>query len=346
MAALTNRAVWQDACGVPSVVRDNSLPTNDELGEHEVLIKVHSWAINPCDYMLQDRDMIKYPVILGCDVSGTVEAVVPGSIAASQFQVGDRVFGFTANRGFQDYVVLEDKLMAKIPGDMAYSEAVVLGLCSATSSMLLFGKDYLHLDYPKKDVPKKGKSVLIWGGSSAVGSAAIQLAKGGGYDVIATCSKKNFDYVKGLGAVQVFDYKHPNVTEEIATELDKGACAGIFMAAGLKIGNIAAFNVAAASKQKISFVSSNLIDNIDDVPEGVDVKQPTVEDFKPIPECWFETILATFGEYLPEALANGTYKVAPPPMVVNRRGLEGIQEAIDRMKEDKISPIKLVVERP
>lgn len=82
------------------------------------------------------------------------------------------------------------------------------------------------------------------------------------------------------------------------------------------------------------------------MPKGVDVKQPTAENFEPIPECWFETILATFGGYLPEALANGTYKAAPPPLVVNSRGLEGIQEAIDRMKEDKISPIKVVVERP
>lgn len=251
MAALTNRAVWQDACGAPGVVRDNSLPTNDELGENKVLVKVHAWAINPCDHMLQHRDMVKYPVILGCDVSGTVEAVVPGSIAASKFNVGDRVFGFTAIGGFQDYVALEEKLMAKIPGDMEYRDAVILGLCNATSAMLLFGKDYLHLDYPEKDVQKKEKSVLVWGGSSAVGSAAIQLVKGAGYDVIATCSKKNFDYVKSLGAAQVFDYKQPDVTENIVSELDKGECAGIFMAAGLKDGNVAAWNVAAASKQKV-----------------------------------------------------------------------------------------------
>jgi len=86
------------------------------------------------------------------------------------------------------------------------------------------------------------------------------------------------------------------------------------------------------------------------VPKGVDVKQPTAEKFKPFPDCWFETALATFGGYLPEALANGAYKVAPQPLVVNMKGLEGIQEAIDLLregiKEDKISPIKLVVERP
>ena len=117
--------------------------------------------------------------------------------------------------------------------------------------MFLFGKDYLHLDYPKLGIPKKGKSVLVWGGSSAIGSNAIQLATGAGYDVIATCSKKNFDYVKDLGAVQVFDYKDTNVTEKVAVELEKGECAGIFMAAGLKDGNVAAYKVAAASKQRV-----------------------------------------------------------------------------------------------
>jgi NADPH:quinone reductase-like Zn-dependent oxidoreductase len=251
MAAPTNHAVWQDTFGVPGVIRDSSLPTTHELGDRKVLVKVHAWAINPCDHMLQDRNMVNYPVILGCDVAGTVEAVAPGSTAASQFGVGDRVFGFSANNGFQDYVALEHKLMTKIPGDMAYREAVVFGLCSATSAMFLFGKDYLHLEYPKLGVPKNGKSVLIWGGSSAVGSNAIQLVAAAGYDVIATCSKKNFDYVKGLGAVQVFDYKDTDVTEKVAAELDKGECAGIFMAAGLKDGNVAACNVAAASKQKV-----------------------------------------------------------------------------------------------
>lgn len=52
----------------------------------------------------------------------------------------------------------------------------------------------------------------------------------------------------------------------------------------------------------------------------------------PFPDCWFETEQATFGGYLPEALAKGAYKVAPPPLVVNRKGLEGLQEGIDIMR--------------
>ena len=104
------------------------------------------------------------------------------------------------------------------------------------------------------------------------------------------------------------------------------------------------------------------------MPDTLNVKQPTPENFKPFPDCWFETTLATFGGYLPEALSKGAYKVAPPPLVVNKKGLEGIQEAVDIMrvvtekgqegikeiidsmkestKEDRISAMKLVVERP
>lgn len=251
MDARTNRALWQDNCGIPGVIRKSPLPTSEELGDRKVLVKVHAWAINPCDHMLQDRDMVQYPVILGCDVAGTVEAVAPESTAASKFIVGDRVFGFTFNFGFQDYVTVEDRLIAKIPADMAYRDVVGLGLCSATSAMFLFGKDYLYLDMPKLGAHKRGQSVLVWGGSSAVGSNAIQLAAGAGYDVISTCSERNFDHVKSLGAARVFDYNDPDVTEKLVAELDKGECAGVFMAAGLDDGNAAALKVATASKQMV-----------------------------------------------------------------------------------------------
>lgn len=251
MAAPTNRALWQDASGIPGVIRDSPLPGNHELGGHKVLVKVDAWAINPCDHMLQDRNMAQYPLILGCDVAGTVEAVAPGSDAASKFHFGDRVFGVSFNNGFQDYVTLEDRLMAKIPGDMPFREAVVFGLCSATSAMFLFGKEYLQLESPMLGAPRQGKSVLVWGGSSAVGSNAIQLAAAAGYDIISTCSQRNFHHVKGLGAGRVFDYNDPEVAEKIVAELDKGECAGIFMAAGLDAGNVAALEVAAASKQRV-----------------------------------------------------------------------------------------------
>lgn len=99
----------------------------------------------------------------------------------------------------------------------------------------------------------------------------------------------------------------------------------------------------------------------------MEVKQPKPQNIKPFPDCWFETTLATFEGYLPEGLASGVYKVAPSPLVVNRKGLQGIQEAVDLMrvigeksqqevkeaisriegmKEANTSAVKLVVEQP
>lgn len=100
----------------------------------------------------------------------------------------------------------------------------------------------------------------------------------------------------------------------------------------------------------------------------MDIKQLTPDTFVPFPDCWLETAHATYGGYLPEALAKGIYKVAPPPLVINRKGLEGLQEGIDfqrivsekgqeginealqhakhDLKSGNSSVIKLVVERP
>ncbi|KAK8061595.1 GroES-like protein [Apiospora phragmitis] len=306
--AAANRVLWQD-----------------ELGDRKVLVKVQAWAMNPCDSILQTTALpfVKYPVILG---------------KTSRARVGDRVFGFTANNGFQDYVPLDYTLMAKIPSaDMPYRDAVIFGLCTTTSSFSLFGKDYLHLEFPKLGATKTGKSVLVWGGSSAAGSNAIQMATGAGYDVITTCSPRNFDYVKGLGAVKAFDYNSPTVVQDVVAKLDKGECTGIYMAAG---SNAAACQVSAASKKKLFVASSNPMAPTD-IPEGVEAKFTFGAGIGP--EAFAETLPATFGGYLPEALAKGVYKIAPSPQVVNRKGLDGVQEALDILKNGT-SAVKLVVE--
>ena len=85
----TNRSLWQDKPGVSGSIRESQIPS--KLEDSELIVKVHTWAVNPCDAMLQDKSLpfITYPVILGEDVAGTVEVV--GSIAASKFKVGDCV---------------------------------------------------------------------------------------------------------------------------------------------------------------------------------------------------------------------------------------------------------------
>ncbi|KAI1137502.1 GroES-like protein [Hypoxylon sp. FL0543] len=330
----TNRALWQDKAGVPGVIRDNPVPS--QLEDRQLLVKVHAWAMNPCDAILQDQALpfIKYPIILGQDIAGIVEAA--GRTAASKFRVGDRVFGFTINHGFQDYVLVDYTLTAKIPDRLSFAEASVFPLCCTTASFSLFGKDYLGLPLPTLNPTDTGKSVLIWGGSSAVGSNAIQLAKAAGFEVITTCSPRSFDYVQGLGASKAFDYNSPSVVDDVAAELDRGTCAGIYLAVG---SVAAACQVSHKSKQKLFVASSNPV-NPEDVPEGVEAKMA----FGTGGADMFKEILpATFGGFLVEALERGAYKVAPPPEVVSKKGLDGIQEALDLLKKGT-SAKKLVVE--
>lgn len=69
--------------------------------------------------------------------------------------------------------------------------------------------------------------LLIYGGSTATGSLAIQFAKLSGCQVITTCSPRNFDYVKSLGAEAVFDYSSPTCSKDIK-EYSKNAIAHAF----------------------------------------------------------------------------------------------------------------------
>ena len=75
---------------------------------------------------------------------------------------------------------------------------------------------YLELELPLLQKPRSnGKTLLVWGGSSSVGSNAIQLAVASGYEVITTASMKNLEYVKSLGAGVAIDYNAPNVVSQL-----------------------------------------------------------------------------------------------------------------------------------
>lgn len=91
--------------------------------------------------------------------------------------------------------------------------------CFMTAATAFYVDDFLGLELPSLEPKPNGQTVFIWGGSSAVGSNAIQLAKASGYEVAVTASSKNFDYVKALGAHFVFDYRADNVVDDIVKAL-------------------------------------------------------------------------------------------------------------------------------
>ncbi|KAI6082359.1 GroES-like protein [Hypoxylon rubiginosum] len=355
-----NRTFWQDAANVPAVIREGPIPSKVDDGE--LLIRAHAWAMNPVNAFIQTTALpiFKYPTILGEDVSGVVELVGSGP-SSSKFKPGDRVVGLALGAtsgygkddqgGFQNYVVLDAGLACKIPDALSFAEAAVFPLCVATAAHALFSSDYLGLPFPRATVPTtspsaasdKKKTLFVWGGASAVGCNAIQLAVAAGLAVVTTCSPRNFALVESLGAAKAFDYNAPTVVDDVVAELDaRGECVGVFQAAG-PVGGI---EPSCAVAHRLRAQQKPLVACANHVPEGAAPEGVTAKFvFSQSEEelaVYRRTMAVIFGEFLPEALANGSYKVAPKPEVVNRKGLDGIQEALDILRKG-VSAKKIVV---
>lgn len=111
---------------------------------------------------------------------------------------------------------------------MPFENAVVLPLATSTSAAGLYQKEHLNLPLPEKGAKRLGRTLLVYGASSSVGSAAVQLAIGSGFDVVATASKQNLDYVKSLGVTAAIDHSSPTIEDELVSALSAGPFAGIF----------------------------------------------------------------------------------------------------------------------
>lgn len=223
-----NTALWLTSKRAPLTVGP-ALYTHPEADQ--IVVRVRAVAVNPMDRLMQTvGDLItpylRYPFVLGSDVAGEVVDVGAG---VARFKVGDRVVGFAvgsdkarnsaAEGAFQTHAVLLAHMASPLPDTMAFEAAAVLPLALSTAACGLFQKDFLGLDPPSAAPQRTDRALVVWGGSTSVGSNAIQLAAAAGYDVIATASPRNFDYVKRLGASMAFDYRSATVVADVIAAL-------------------------------------------------------------------------------------------------------------------------------
>jgi NADPH:quinone reductase-like Zn-dependent oxidoreductase len=291
----------------------------------------------------------------------------------TRFKIGDRILGHAvgsdkdrnsaAEGGFQRYTVLLAHMTAPIPKAMAFEDAVVLPLGLSTAASALFQRDMLALQHPGLGKKMDGKMVLVWGGSTSVGSNAIQLAAAAGYEVVATGAPQNFDYLRKLGATKVFDYRSVTVINDIVE-----AIAGNDLAGALAIGAGAAkacVNIASQCRGKRFVVLATPQISMDRIAE----KRGNLVRFLP---AMIEFIAANVGvmltarllkvkakfvfgtslkenevgtliyeQFLPSALEEGRYLAAPGPLVVGQ-GLESIDSAL-ALHRAGVSARKVVV---
>jgi NADPH:quinone reductase-like Zn-dependent oxidoreductase len=195
------RAVVFTAFGAAPEVREIERP---EPGEGEVRVRVHAASINGFDLAVANgylRGMMehRFPVVLGKDFAGAVDAVGPG---VSGYAVGDRVFGvvtkaFLGDGSLGEYVTVPVAVgLAQLPGDVSFTDGAALGLAGSAALDAVAAADL-----------KPGERVLVSGATGGVGNWVVQLAARAGATVIATArTDEEKALVTGLGAAETVDY--------------------------------------------------------------------------------------------------------------------------------------------
>lgn len=367
-----NTAAWINAKHARLEVGPAPYPTP---GDDQIVVRNHAVAINPLDWIIQVEGTltlgwIKYPTVLGTDVAGEVVDV---GAAVNRFRVGDRVLGHAvgtdkdsnnaAEGGFQQYTVVLERMAAPIPPSMTFEDAAVLPLGLSTAASALFQKDHLGLQHPSATAARTGQTVLVWGGSSSVGSNAIQLAVAAGYDVITTASRHNFDYVTSLGASQVFDYNAPTVLADIIAAFAGRSLAGA-IAMGTTganscvhiVGRLKGNRFVSIATPPVSFeslgeenrrrfehlrIALRLIGTNVAMQLRARTHRTRLSYLLGSSLKKNDVSTAIYRDFLPDALASGRYVAAPRPQVVGS-GVGDLQHAMDLQRKG-VSAAKLVV---
>jgi NADPH:quinone reductase-like Zn-dependent oxidoreductase len=208
------RAVVLREYGPPEVLvveehpRPQPIPT-------EVQVRVHAAGVNPVDCKTRaGKGMAgllgEPPVRLGWDVAGVVSEAPAG---VTRFKVGEEVFGmpwFPRQVGaYAEYVTAPSRHFAAKPHALSFEEAGALPLAGLTAWQIVV--DTIQL--------RSGDDLLIHGAAGGVGHLAVQIAKARGANVVATARAEQADWLRGLGADQVIDYRSERF-EDLVGDLD------------------------------------------------------------------------------------------------------------------------------
>jgi len=176
-------------------------------GPKEILVKVVATALNRADSLQRQG---KYPPppgaspLLGLEMAG--EVVEIGN-EVTQWQPGQRVCGLLPGGGYAQFAVIHEDLALPIPEGLTFAQAAAIPEVFLTAYQSLVWLGALQA----------AERVLIHAGASGVGTAAIQIARELGAEVLVTASAPKHSLCKSLGASLAIDYKNEDFSEEVSS---------------------------------------------------------------------------------------------------------------------------------
>ncbi|THX89678.1 GroES-like protein [Aureobasidium pullulans] len=201
--------------GYPHAIHKSALPAPFRPSATELHVRVKAVALNPVDIQLMNLPIWKYlpkfvaPLEKGIaeDFSGIVESAGKDS----GYEVGDEVFGitFTLTGGtLQNVAIVNTKssIVVKKPQDMSWEQAAALPLVWLTARTAISNVELFM---------QSNSRLAVLGGSSGVGTYVLQLAAQRGWEVLSTCSSRNAEFVKSMGATRVVDYNTSDVPQAV-----------------------------------------------------------------------------------------------------------------------------------
>jgi NADPH2:quinone reductase len=203
-------ALVRELGGIGSVeLRERPDPTPSA---GQAVIRVRGAGVGPWDVAIISGAFGRpaLPYIPGFEVAGVVEAV--GDWA--DVRPGDRVYANlgVAGGGFAEYALADADRLARMPQQVSFEEAAGLVVGGGTALDGLVDRGRLQ----------PGETVLITAAAGGVGSAAVQLAAAVGARPLGVASQRNRDYLRGLGASEVFDYHAGDWVQQVRAAVPGG----------------------------------------------------------------------------------------------------------------------------
>lgn len=204
------RAVVIEKPGGPEVLRVAEVPDPVPQSD-EVIVEVTACAVNRAD-LLQRQGFYPPPPgasdILGMECSGTISAVGDG---VAGWSIGDEVCALLAGGGYAEKVAVPVGQLMAVPAGVSLVDAAGLPEVTCTVWSMVFG--------PLAGRLSPGERLLVHGGSSGIGTMAIQLAHGRGAEVLTTAgSAAKLEVCRSLGADVLIDYKGEDFVERVHAE--------------------------------------------------------------------------------------------------------------------------------